>query len=245
MIAGFIVATLAMVLYCLWVRRDTWRTRWEAGATFAIATEGLGLLLLSPWAATQLSPPLHAILGLWNAQQILGWLCLLAGVLGNIYHMLVRLTDPAHVWPIMRRHLLAPVGLSLTVILVAFINAERGFEPDLFARLTGDPWVTVIEATAAAIVLYLSGYVARLLLSLRHDHRGRSTLQLYVVAMIFAVAGCVAAVFSIWTGHYLGPTIWACVCLSVATFAYGLARSWQAKTAWFTADGGESMSGAQ
>ncbi|BBY33441.1 hypothetical protein BST33_09635 [Mycolicibacter minnesotensis] len=245
MTTAFIVTTLVMVAYCLWVRRDTWRSRWEAGATFAIAMEGLGLLLLSPWAATELSPPLHTILGLWNTQQVLGWLCLLAGVLGNIYHMLVRLTDPAHVWPIMRRHLLIPVGLSLTVILVAFVNAERGFEPDLFARLTGDPWVTVIEATAAAIVLYLSGYVARLLLSLRHDHRARTTLGMYVAAMGFAVAGCVAAVFSIWTGHYVGPAIWACVCLSVATFAYGLARSWRAKNAWFTADGGESVTEAQ
>ena len=236
MTPAFIVATMAMVSYCLWVRRDTWWSHWEAGATFAIAMEGVALLLLTPWAGTELSPALHSMLGFWNVQQLAGWLCLLAGVLGNIYHMLVRLTEPALVWPIMRKHLLVPVGLSMTVMLIAFFNSARGFEPDMFTRLTGDRWLTAFEVTASAMVLYLTGYVARLMFSLRHDHRARATLVLYVAAMVFAVAACVVAMISIYVGGYAGPAIWACVCVSVMIFAYGLARSWQAKTAWFSPD---------
>lgn len=234
MTPAFVVATVAMVVYCLWVRRDTWSSRWEAGATFAIAMEGSALLLLTPWAATELGPPLHTLLGLWNVQQLVGWLCLLAGVIGNIYHMLVRLADPAHVWPIMRKHLLAPVGLGVVVLLVAFVNSTRGFEPDMFAHLAGDRWLTVFEVTAGMLVLYLSGYVARLMLSLRHDHRARTTLVLYVAAMAFALAACLVGIISAGVDGYAGPAIWACVCLSVAIFAYGLARSWQAKRAWFS-----------
>ena len=233
MTPAFIVATLAMVIYCLWVRRDTWWSRWEAGATFAIAMEGMALLLLTPWAGTELGPPLHSLTGLWNVQQLLGWLCLVAGILGNIYHMLVRLTDPAHVWPIMRKHLLVPVGSSVAVVLVAFVKSKRGFEPDMFTLMTGDRWLTVIEVTNGFLVLLLSGYVGRLMLSLRHDHRARTTLLLYLVAMTFAAIACMAAVLSIWIGGHAGTVIWVCVCLSVAIFAYGLARSWQAKRAWF------------
>jgi len=234
MTPAFILATVAMVIYCLWVRRDTWWSRWEAGATFAIAMEGLALLLLTPWAGTELGPTLYELLGRWNAQQVLGLLCLLAGVIGNIYHMLVRLTDPAHVWPIMRKHLLVPVGLSVAVMLVAFFNTDRGSEPDLFATLAGDRWVTTFEVTCSAVLLYLTGYVARLMLSLRHDQRARTTLLLYLAAMTFAVAACLAGIISIVIGRDAGPAIWACVCLSVSIFAYGLARSWQAKRAWFT-----------
>lgn len=229
----FIVATVAMVTYALWVRRDTWWSRWEVGATFAIAMEGCALLLLTPWAGDELEANLHSLLGLWNVQQVLGLLCLLAGVIGNIYHMLVRLTDPAHVWPIMRKHLLVPVGLCVAVMLVAFFNTDRGFEPDIFAVLTGDHWVTTFEVTCSAALLYLSGYVARLLFSLRHDHRARTTILLYLAAMTFAVAACLVGIISIVIGRDAGPAIWACVCLSVSIFAYGLARSWQAKRAWF------------
>ena len=230
----FVITTLVVVLYCLWVRRATWWSRWEAAATLAIAMEGSALLLFTPWAGTELGPTLHSWLGLWNVQQIIGFLCLIAGVLANIYHMLVRLADPAQVLPIMRSHLLMPVGLGVGVVLVAFVKTDRGSEPDIFATLTGDRWLTLLEVAASALVLFLSGYVGRLLLTLRRDPRAGATLTLYVVAMVLAVAACLVAVVSIVTGCYCGPLVWACLCLSVATFAYGLARSWQAKTAWFS-----------
>lgn len=229
----FITATLAVVIYCLWVRRDTWWSRWEAGATFAIAMEGCALLLLTPWAGHELGPTLYRLVGLWNVQQVLGLFCLLAGVIGNIYHMLVRLTDPAHVWPIMRKHLLMPVGVCVAVMVVAFFNTDRGHEPDMFAVLTGDHWVRAFEAMGSAVLLYLTAYVARLMYSLRHDRRARTTLVLYTAAMTFGLAACAVGIISIYVGGDAGPTIWACVCISMSIFAYGLARSWQAKTAWF------------
>lgn len=230
----FIVTTVALVLYCLWVRRNTWWSRWEAGATLAIAMECLGLLLLTPWAGHELGPALHEYLGLWNLQQLLGVLCLIAGVLANIYHMLVRLTDPAHVRPIMRKHLRVPVGVGVTVMLVTFAKSERGFEPDIFASLSGDRWFTAFEVTVGVTVIFLSSYVARLMLSLRRDPRAWTTLNLYTAAMVFAAAASLVTVFSALSGIYAGPVIWACLCMSVAIFAYGLARSWQAKKAWFS-----------
>lgn len=231
-----VVATLVLVLYCLWVRRATWWSRWEAAATLAIAMEALALLLFTPWAGIELGPTLHSWLGLWNVQQIVGFICLIAGVLANIYHMLVRLADPDQVLPIMRSHLQLPVGLGVGAVLVAFVKTDRGSEPDIFATLTGDRWLTLLEVAASALVLFLSAYVGRLLLALRDDPRAGRTLHLYMAAMVFAVAACVVAVVSIGIGCYSGPLIWACLCMSVGTFAYGLARSWQAKTAWFLPD---------
>jgi hypothetical protein len=236
MTAFFIVTTLAIVSYCLWVRRDTWRSRWEAGATLAIALQGCALLLLTPWAGTELGPPLHSLLGLWNVQQVLGWMCLIAAVIGNIYHMLVRLADPAHVWPIMRNHLLMPVGAGVAVVVVAFAYAKRGYEPDMYAGLAGNRWLTVVEVASATLMLYLAGYIGRLMVALRHDQRARTTLALYATSMAFGVTACAVAVASSWVGGYAGPAIWACVCASVAVVAYGLARSWQAKKAWFAPD---------
>lgn len=242
----FITATLAVILYSLWVRRDTWWSRWEAAATFAIAMEGCALLLLSPWAGAELSPLLHQWLGMWNVQQLVGGFCLIIAVIANIYHMLVRLADPEQVRPLMRRHLRLPVGLGVLVLLVSFVKIERGHEPDLFAGLTGDAWLTAFEVAACWLVLYLSGYVGRLMLVLRHDPRAKRTVDLYLASMAFTVLACLIAIVSIWVGGYAGPAIWACICLSVAIFAYGLARSWRAKTAWFSPNasrqGGSSQS---
>lgn len=234
MISACVLATLAVVLYCLWVRRDTWWSRWEAGATLAIALEALALLLSTPWAGHTLAPPLHECLGLWNVQQVLAVLCLIAGVLANIYHMLVRLTDPAHVPLIMRKHLQVPVAASVAVMAVSFVKSKRGYEPDMFASLTGDGWLTTFEVTLGALMIFLSGYVGRLMLSLRHDSRAWETLTLYTAAMVFAMLAGLATLASILLGFYAGPVIWPCLCLSVGTFAYGLARSWQANKAWFS-----------
>ncbi|MCV7085022.1 hypothetical protein H7H52_04640 [Mycolicibacter hiberniae] len=233
MTSAITAATLMIVGYCLWVRRDTWRSRWEAGATFAIAMEGCALFLLTPWVGTQLGPALHGLFGLWYVQQLAGWLCLIAGVIGNIYHMLVRLTAPPHVWPIMRKHLLMPVGLGVAVMLVAFVSSPLTFEPDMLTRQTGDRWLTVFAVTTCTLLTFLTGYVGRLMWSLRRDQRARTTLVLYSTAMGFAVAGGVVAIVSICLGRFGGPAILVCVSLSVAVFAYGLARSWQAKNAWF------------
>lgn len=234
MTSVFIAATLAVIIYSLWVRRDTWWSRWEAAATFAIAMEGCSLLLMSPWAADVLGPVLHRWLRVWNAQQLLGSLFLLVAVLANIYHMLVRLADPDQVPPIMRKHLQVPVALGVLVMLATSVKTKRGFEADMFVNLTGDAWLTAFEVAVCALVLYLSGYVGRLMLALRNDSRARTTVNLYLASTVFALAACLIAVGVIWVGGHASPAIWACICVSVGIFAYGLARSWQAKRAWFS-----------
>lgn len=236
MISLFIAATLAVVVYSLWVRRDTWWSRWEAAATFAIAMEGAALALASPWVGTELGPPLHRWTGVWNPQQVVAGLCLIVAIVANIYHMLVRLTPPDQALPIMRKHLLLPLGLGVVVMLATSLKIERGFQPDIFASLTGDGWLLAYELAGGGIALFLSYYLTRLMMLLRNDPRARTTVNLYLASMGFAVAACLIVAVSVWVGGYAGEAIWACACLSVGIFAYGLARSWQAKRAWFSLD---------
>jgi hypothetical protein len=37
-----------------------------------------------------------------------------------------------------------------------------------------------------------------------------------------------------WTNDGVSQLIWLCACISVTIFAYGSARSWRAKAAWFS-----------
>ncbi|MEB3034824.1 hypothetical protein [[Mycobacterium] nativiensis] len=239
MVSGFIVATLGIIVYSLWVRRDTWWSRWEVTATFAVAMEGCALLLMSPWASAAAGAMLHQALGVWNVQQMLGHLCLIAAVSGNIYHMLVRLADPEQVRSFMRRQLMVPIWLAIAIMVPAFLLAAQEYQRDFFSAPATDAWMVVYELVACAVVLYLSAYVSRLMLALRHDPRAKTTIDLYLVSMGFAAAACVTVAGSAWGGgDDAGPVIWVFICLSVGIFAYGSARSWQAKSSWFTSGGG-------
>ncbi|WP_435673871.1 hypothetical protein [Mycolicibacter senuensis] len=245
MTSGFIAATLALIAYSSWIRRDTWWSRWEVAASLALVLEGAALLLMSPWGAPAIGPLLYRVLGAWNVQQMLGHFCLIVAVSANVYHMLVRLADPDQVRSIMRRHLMPPVLLGIGLMAPSYLLADQEYHPDMFAAASNDPWLTVYKLVGSALVIYLSGYVSRLMLMLRKDPRAKSTIDLYLVSMTFATAACLIVVGAAWGGRAdAGPAIWACICLSVGTFAFGSARSWQAKSAWFTSGGGTAI-GAQ
>lgn len=246
MTSGIIAATLVLVAYSLWVRRDTWWTRWENSLTFALALEAVALLLMSPWAGAKLGPALHHGLGVWNVQQLIGHLCLIVAITANIHHMLVRLADPVQVRLIMRRQLMIPIWLGFAVMVPAFLRSDQDYQRDVFAAPRTDGWMELYQLVGCVLVVFLSGYVSRLMLTLRHDPRAKSTIDLYLVSMAFATAACLVVIGSSWIdGDDASPAIWLFICLAVATFAYGSARSWKAKSAWFTANGDESVIGAQ
>lgn len=245
MTPALIVATLAIIAYSSWIRRDTWWSRWEVAASLALVLEGCALLLMSPWGATAIGPVLHRGLGVWNVQQMLGHLCLIVAITANIHHMLVRLADPDQVCSIMRRQLMVPVLLGIALMVPAYLLADQEYHRDLFSAASTDSWLIVYELVGCALVLYLSAYVSRLMLTLRTDPRAKSTIDLYLVSMTFAAAACLIVLGSTWIDvDDASAAIWICICLSVGTFAYGSARSWREKSAWFTTGGG-SVIGAQ
>lgn len=232
--SAFIIATLIVVLHSLWVRRDTWWTRWEASVTLALALEGCALVLMSPWAATELNPLVHRAVELWNVPEAVGHLCLVAAICANIDHALVRLAEPGQVHTIMRRQVTAPVALTVATMAVLFVKAHADYHRDLFSAAATNSWLTGYVLLGAALVLYLSGYVSRVILALRSDPRAKTTVDLYLASMVYASAACAVLVGSIWLHVDAGELIWACVCMSVGIFAYGSAKSWREKARWFT-----------
>lgn len=235
---ALLIATLTLLAYSLWVRRDTWSTGWENAATLTLALLAFALLLMSPWAAAEIGPVLHDGLGVWNAQALIGHLCLLVAVTANIYHMLLRLADPVQVRVIMRRHLLIPIGLGVAVMVLAYLRSDQTYQPDVLASPGTDGWMVTYFLVGGSLAFYLSIYSSRLMLTLRHDPRARRTLDLHLVSMTAAIAASLLVVGSSWVaGDDASPGIWFCICLAAGTFAYGSARSWKAKSAWFTSGG--------
>ncbi len=233
MTSAFIGATVLVACYSLWVRRDTWWSRWEIGVTTAIALETCALVLMSPWAAEAIGPWLHRAVRMWNLQQLAGHICFAVAIAANIYHVLVRLADFDRIRPFFRRQVQWPLAVGVVAMVAAFVVADAGYRPDGFTTGNGGAWATVYWALLCALLLYLSALATRLLLVVRSDSRARETVELYTASSVFALAGLLALLSTTWTKTEVSELVWFCGCVSVAIFAYGSARSWKAKAAWF------------
>jgi uncharacterized membrane protein len=234
MVIALITATLAGVLYSLWIRRDTWRSRWEAGASLNIALQGCAVLLMSPWMSAALGPPLHGIFERWNVEDLFGHLCLIVAVTAIIGHGLVRLTDEVRVQALLRRHVVAPVTLGVPLLVAVFVVTDEGYHADLFPAHVSNIWLGAYWLVLGGLLVYLLGYAARVLLILRKDPRSTATVDLYLISVAFGVGANVIQLGTAWAGVDVTLPVWVCACLAAAGFAYGSARSWRAKVAWFT-----------
>ncbi|MEB3070594.1 hypothetical protein [[Mycobacterium] vasticus] len=232
MTSAFIGVTVVVALYSLWVRRDTWWSRWEIGVSTAIALECAALVLMSPWAAETIGSPLHRAAHIWNLQQLVGHQFLVIAISVNAHHVLLRLADHERIRPLFRRHVVWPVRIGLLALAVVFVVADAGYRPDGFST-SGGVWANVYWVLWCGLLIYLSGCATRLLLALRDDPRAKETVELYTASSAFALAALMAQLSITWSKNDASTLVWFCACVSVTIFAYGSARSWQAKAAWF------------
>jgi hypothetical protein len=233
MMSALITLTLAAVFCSLWIRRHTWRSRWEADASLNIALQGCAVLLMSPWASETLGPPLHYLFRRWNVEDLLGHICLMVAAAAIIDHGLARLGDHGQWRRIFRRHITGPLWLGVPVLVVVFIAANERYHPDLFPAhvstvLFGAYWIVL-----GALLVYLFGYAARVMLIVRKDPRSTVTATLYLISAAFGVAATLIQVITAEVGIDITLPVWLCACLGAIGFSYGSARSWNAKVAWF------------
>jgi hypothetical protein len=233
MMSALIIVTLVAVFISLWIRRDTWRSRWEADASLNIALQGGAVLLMSPWASETLGPPLHQVFGRWNVEDLVGHVCLIVAATAIIDHGLARLGD-GHDWRrIFRRHIATPLWLGIPVLVAVFFVADEGYHPDLFPAHVSTLWFGAYWIVLGILLVYLFGYAARVMLIVRKDPRSTATADLYLISAAFGVAATVIQVTTAEAGIDITLPVWLCACLAAIGFAYGSARSWHAKVAWF------------
>ncbi|MBS9535028.1 hypothetical protein KIH27_15670 [Mycobacterium sp. M1] len=228
-----VATTLLAVLGSLWIRRDTWRSWWEAGLTGSIMLQGCAVLCVSPWVSTVAGPTLHGVLGRWNVEHLLGHLCLIVAAAAIVYHCLTRLADPELLTAMFTRSVVAPLNLGIPLLVAAFLLADEEPHTDLFAAPVRSIWFGVYWLVLGVLLTYLLGYARRVLLALRSDPRSRATANIYLAGAGLGMAACAVQVATAWVGVDVSLPVWCCMCLGVMCFAYGSGRSWQARVDWF------------
>lgn len=228
-----ITVTLAATLYSLWIRRSSWLSRWEAGASLSVALQGCAVLLMSPWAATTFGPHLYRVFGLWNLQHLLGHICLILAATAIIYHVLARLADGSLVTGIFGRHIAAPLDLGVPLLVAVFIVADEEYHADLFPAHVDTIWLGAYWLVLGGLLIYLLSYAGRVLFIMREDSRSKATANVYLIAIALGVAANAMQMTTAWAGVDITLPIWLCICLGAIGFAYAAARSWRARINWF------------
>ncbi|WIM89912.1 hypothetical protein PT015_11070 [Candidatus Mycobacterium wuenschmannii] len=233
MMSALIIATLVVVFCSLWIRRHTWRSRWEVDASLNIALQGCAVLLMSPWASETLGPPLHDLFGRWNVEDLVGHICLMFAAAAIVEHGLARLGDNLEWRRIFRRHIEVPLWLGVPVLVAVFFAANETYHSDLFPAHVSTAWFAAYWIVLGVLLVYLFGYAARVMLIVRKDPRSTVTATLYLISAAFGLAATVIQVTTAEAGIDITLPVWLCACLGAVGFAYGSARSWLAKVAWF------------
>lgn len=228
-----VVMPLVACGYALWVRRDTWGSRWDSNPSRILVFIGGAVVLMSPVGWGLLDPLLHSALGVWNVAGLLAALCMFAAVVTMSGHLVTRLDDQDRAKRLERRYIKTPLKLVLPLAIIVFVIADRGRPPcqDVFA--TRGPWFTVYWTLICLSALYLFGLTGRVLLTLRSDPRSTSSAEQYLAWIALKAAAMSYQLISVLIGSTVTLPTWIFAGAASLAFAYASARSWQARTEWF------------
>lgn len=233
--APLVAASVGAVLFCLWVRRSTWRSRWEVPTNLNVLLQGLGILFLSPASSAVIERPLYVLTGAHNVDDCLGDLCYVTAFCFMVAGTYKRLTDCRHIV-----RLVAPVcGITVPIIIVTFVisNASRIYASDN-TEIPLDFWFKVYWIAVCGTLGYLVILQVHGLMILREFTAAARTANGYLFSCASVLMACITQIASTLLpvlhsiGH--GRLVWLFVCGGAFGFAVTAARSWLDKVAWFS-----------
>jgi hypothetical protein len=233
-----IFVTLASISWSLWIRRVTWRCRWEVAATLNITLQGCAVALISPVSSETLGVALHRITGEWNLQNYVGHDCYIVAASAIVYNAVGRLEDDHALQASFKQYVERPATLCIPLLLATFTlsGGSKTYARDFFAMPT-DFWLSVYWVLLTGTLGYLLVFGSRALLVLRKDPRSKGIANSYLVASASGVSACavrmITAVIPPLQGPVTAGLVWFFACMCGAGFALISAQSWQQKIRWF------------
>lgn len=238
-LAVLIAITIACVTWSLWIRRVTWRCRWEVAATLNIALQGAAVLLMSPLASETIGRALHTVTGKWNLNAYLGHDCYIVAASAIVYNAIGRLRDDNAMQASFKQYVERPATLCIPLLFATFSvgNGAAIYRPDFFTVPT-DFWLSTYWLLLCGTLIYLLVYGSRALLILRKDPRSRRIANVYLAASASGITACVVRITTAYVTPIQslegGKLVWFFACTCGAGFALASAHAWRIKSRWFT-----------
>lgn len=237
-----IVFTVVSVTWSLWIRRITWKSSWEVAASLNIALQGVAVALMSPVASATLGVWLHRLTGEWNLEDYLAHDCYLVAASAVAFNMVGRLSDEATEARNFKLWVQTPATLCVPVLLMVFTQSKavRDYSPDFFRHACGCH-MRIYWTVLCATLIWIMAYAGRALLIVRaDDQQSRKMATMLLLSLASGILACAYRIVVCFlpqdaeTSFMASFPIWALACGCGIGFAISGARSWGAKTRWFT-----------
>lgn len=218
MITVLATVTCTIMLWSLWIRRHTWKCRWERASTIGVTLLTADLLLL--FITTRSMSPAVACDDLrFHLANIFE----LAGMCAIVRSAVAKLSTDEEMprWAV--RHLRLPGLAGLALLTSLFITDHLDTYRVVYSMLTD--------------YLLYSGALA--FIDLWYDKPSRRLVSIHMVAAVVAAISANARILTV-----LGWEMWDVVIvtrsLAAAIFAFGVAYAWILRVQWFTSRPGWS-----
>lgn len=223
---------VAVVAWAVWVRRDTFQSRWDAPITVGAALYGLGAVLDSPWPA--ISAASHPFTGKYFLLLTLGHISYLAGSAIGLKSVYVRLLPDEELGPFMHTRVYPLVYGAAAIMVVSMVASPvTNVMPVAHPYLTTpDGWLTVYFLTYYLTMAALMGIAIYGGLQLRRDQSSRIVDALIGAAVVGSLA-CLAALIGVLTGRagFVAGVAWPVAYAATIAAAVTCAVSWRGREA--------------
>lgn len=229
------VVAVSTACWALWVRRESFGSRWDGAITVGVALYGLGSALESPWP--QLAAASFPLTGKYYLLSVLGNICYLAGTAVGLHSFYVRLLPDAEIGRFMRTAITPLVAVAAAVMLLCALAspATSTMSADNLYSIHLDTWLRVYFTTYFLSVTILLSAAVFGGYRLRQGSNSGAVVPLMTIALIGSIA-CVGHLVDILTGHNHSAPALALLGGYLATTATALACGiyWQRRKADLT-----------
>lgn len=237
MIPLYIVNALAVAscAWAVWVRRDSFGSRWDAPITVGIVLYGFASALDTPWpAVAEASFPLTGKYYLLNT---IGHCCYLAGNAAGLRTVFIRLLPDDEIGPFMRSIVIPAVTVAIALMAVCVVaspitsNLHAGY---LYAAPL-DGWLRVYFCTffltmTATLMLALFGAIR-----LSAEPPGLGPARPLMATVSIGSLACLSLLALILSDHSgLIPRLWPLTYLGTTAAAVTCAVAWRRRIADLT-----------
>lgn len=231
---ALVAVTLISIGWSLWIRRATWKSKWETAATLNLALQGLAVVLMSPISSATIGRYLHRATGMWSLEDYLGHDCYVVAASAIVYNALARTDDEVE----LRRSFKLMVELPATFcipLMMAFYGmsrASRVYAFDFF-EVRADWWLDAYWTVLCGTLIWLLGYAFYSLWLIREDERSRKIANVYLIATSSGIAACVIRLLTTYIPQLEdldgSLPIWVTACTCGIVFALSSAWAWKQK----------------
>lgn len=220
-----IAAGLLLGGWALFIRRDTWHCKLGRALTISIALIVAGMILTSPMITI-----FDSGIGIQHFDDYLGHVCFLASLCTIVYALLARTLPDRTAKRLMRwrvEYPTAAVALLMLILVTLSPSLHSGAaRRDDFFEVSCGPYLHAYWTIYVATVIYLMGYMLRLLRALCRDPRSRQTANLYLVACVLGIIAAIAEFTDTWI-HFIDGSLWLLLTAPAVLISITAALSWR------------------